>query len=263
MRNEIKFDRRNFIRIITSISLLPLLKACKLDNLIKPEPSPAKPKVDLMLEGNNDEIAEKIRNQYENIKSIWEQQGKEFKIGFEYGNGYGVLRLSFVKDDLASYPHLRIVNDLTGDRANILWGMDGIYPSIKFVDDSGKTIVKNGYVLEFPLKLTGTGRRISSTSSARDWLMIGIKVFAIAFMIWLGLSIGKFIISAIAFVAFNAMVIGLVLVALSVVIPLVKWILDVTGITLDDVISLFKETVDMLISILLSVVDYLKDYFGR
>ncbi len=262
MQSGVKLDRRNFIRIITTISLLPLFKACKLDDLINPKPSPEKPKVDLMLEGSEEEIAWKVKNQYENIKSIYEQQGKEFKIGFEYGNGYGVLRLSFVKDDLASYPHLRIVNDLTGDRANILWGMDGIYPSIKFVDDSGETIVKNGYKLEFPLKLAGSGKTTSSVNSARDWLMIGIKVFAVAFAIWLGLSISKFIISAIAFVAFNAMVIGLIMIGLSVIIPLVKWILDVTGITLDDVISLFKEAFDLFVSTLRSIVDYLKNYFG-
>jgi hypothetical protein len=264
--NTKKLNRRNFLKITGLISLSPLLNSCSnpvissiFDRATKYQP---KPKVDILIEGGAQNIATTVRGKHQILKSIAENPGKELKIGYESPSGYGILRISFVKDNLASYTHLKIINERTGEIANILWGMDGIYPSIKFVDSKGKTITKNGYELEFPLKLKNLPST-NSTLSARDWLLIGLKVFAVALAIWLGLSISKLVISALSFLAFNALVIGLLIVGLSVVIPLVKWILDVMGITFDDVVSIFEQAIDLIVSTLLSIVDYLTNYFKK
>ncbi len=264
--NTKKLTRRNFLKIASLISLLPAVNSCS--NTLIPsifneaKKYQPKPKVDILIEGNSENIARTVKGKFQTLKAIAENPGKELKIGYELPNGYGILKISFAKDNLAQYPHLKITNEKTGEVANILWGMAGIYPSIKFVDSNGNTIKKNGYELEFPLKLKNLPST-NSTLSARDWLLIGLKVFAVALAIWLGLSISKLIISALSFLAFNALVIGLLIVGLSIVIPLIKWILDVTGITIDDIISIFNQTVDLIISTLLNIVDYLTNYFNK
>jgi hypothetical protein len=254
-------NRRKFIKITTLLSLSPflssILNSCanSISSVSEKEPKP-----DLVLEGDEKTIAEKIKNQYQMLKSLYENPGKELTIAFPQGGRYNYLKISFSKDDLADYPHLKLVNWATGERVNVLWGRKGLNPTIKFVDNYGNVITKNGYRLEFQIKGSSTGKR---TKSAVDWLILGIKVFALALAIWLGFTIAKYIVSAIAFVAFNAMVIGLILVGLSVFIPLVKWILDLTGITIDDVISLFAMAVDLIVSTLINIVNYLSGYFPK
>ncbi len=256
-----QINRRKFIKITTLLSLSPflssILNSCanSISSVSEKEPKP-----DLVLEGDEKTIAEKIKNQYQMLKSLYENPGKELTIAFPQGGRYNYLKISFSKDDLADYPHLKLVNWATGERANVLWGREGLNPTIKFVDNYGNVITKNGYRLEFQIKGSSTGKR---TKSAVDWLILGIKVFALALAIWLGFTIAKYIVSAIAFVAFNAMVIGLILVGLSVFIPLVKWILDLTGITIDDVISLFAMAVDLIVSTLINIVNYLSGYFPK
>ncbi len=256
-----KVNRRKFIKIAGLLSLSPffssLLSSCAntISSLSEKEPKP-----DLILEGDEKTIAEKIKGQYQRLKSLYENPGKELTIAFPQGGRYNYLKISFSRDNLADYPHLKLVNWATGEMTNVLWGREGLYPTIKFVDNSGKVIIKNGYRLEFPITGTSTVKR---TSSAIDWLILGLKVFAVALLIWLGFTIAKYIVSAIAFVAFNAMVIGLILVGLSVFIPLVEWILSIAGIKIDDVISIFALTVDLIVSTLIDIVTYLTNYFSR
>lgn len=265
----INLNRRDFIRLIGLSSFLPFISSCSnslvsiFDGSSRYQP---KPKVDVLIEGNRENIARAVKGQFQRLRSIAENLGKELKVGYETSSGYGVLRFSFVKDGLSDYPHLRLVNENTGEVANIIWGRIGIYPTIKFVDDRGDVIVKDGKSLEFALRssfLKGVENLPGSPLSARDWLLLGLKIFAVALAIWIGLGVAKIIISALSFLAFNALVIGLLIVALSVVIPFVKWVLEITGIKLDDVVALFNEAVEKIISTLLWIVDYLEGYFRR
>ncbi len=256
-----KVGRRKFIKITGLLTLSHLFSSifnsCASTISVVTEKAP---KPDLILEGDEKTIAEKIKGQYQKLRSLYENPGKELTIAFRQGDRYNYLKISFSKDNLADYPHLKLVNWATGEKANVLWGRKGLYPTIKFVDNSGNIITKNGYRLEFQIKGPSNGKRTKSTI---DWFMLGLKVFALALAIWLGFTIAKYIISAIAFVAFNAVVIGLILVGLSVFIPLVKWILDLTGITIDDIISLFTMSVDFIVSTLMELVSYLTGYFQK
>lgn len=190
---------------------------------------------------------------------MYENPGTELKVGFLEDRRYNILKISFIKDDLAPYKHLRLVNLNTGERANILWGSDGVYPSIKFVDDSGNIITKNGKVLEFPLKLSGHLNKVSSPS---DWIVIGFKIFGVALLLWIGFSVAKYVLAALAFISFNALAIGLVLAGVGIFVQILKWILDLTGITYEDVVAFFVMAVNALIQTLIDVVNYILSYVG-
>ncbi len=262
MKNAIKIPRRKFLKSLAFLSLVPLAQSCKSSIFSSTEDgSQSKPKVDILLEGTEEDVAKSIQDKYDMLKSLYDNPGKELTIGFVQDGTYNVLKLSFVNDDIVSYPHLKLVNTRTGEVANVVWGIDGLYPSIKFVDNSGRTIVKNGRTLEFSLKISSS-KRVNEINSPSDWILIGIKVFAVALLLWIGFSVVKYIVSAIAFVAFNAMVIGLVLAGLGIVVQVIQWILDRTGITLDDVIEFFRRTIEEIINILRDVIGYITSYFG-
>ncbi len=262
VKNVIKIPRRKFLKSLAFLSLLPLAQSCKSSIFSSTnDDSQSKPNVDILLEGTEEDVAKSVQDKYDLLKSLYDNPGKELTIGFVQDGTYNVLKLSFVKDNIVSYPHLKLVNTRTGEVANVVWGVDGLYPSIKFVDNSGRTIVKNGRALEFPLK-TSSSKRVNEIDSPSDWILIGIKVFAVALLLWIGFSVVKYIVSAIAFVAFNAMVIGLVLAGLGIVVQVIKWILDRTGITLDDVIEFFRRTIEEIINILRDVIGYITSYFG-
>lgn len=258
-----KIQRRNFLKAISLLSLSPLIQSC--ESAFSPGVStgnydrPTRANVDILLEGTEEEIASKFLNKHEVIQTLYENPGTELKIGFLEDRKYNVLKISFVKDNLASYKHLRLVNTNTGERANILWGTDGVYPLIKFVDDSGNIIIKNGKELEFPLRLSGQLNKVKSPS---DWIVIGFKIFGVALLLWIGFSVAKYILAALAFISFNALAIGLVLAGVGIFIQLIKWILDLTGITYEDVVAFFVMAVNSLVQTLIDVVNYILSYVG-
>ena len=266
MKKHKNFHRRDFIKSLGVLSLLPFIQSCENSvsgfwgddetgtNRDRPSDKPVVPKVDILLEGTEEQIAQKIQNKHTVLQDLYDNPGKELKIGFLQDNNYNILKLSFVKDDIVSYPHLKLFNTKSNEVANVIWGIDGIYPSIKFVDNSGNIIVKNGKPLEFTLKLP---EKLNKVYSPSDWILIGIKIFGIALVLWLGFTIAKYIIAALAFIAFNAMAIGLVLVGAAIVIQIIKWILEKTGITFNDVVSFFVMTISNLVRTLIDVVNYI------
>jgi hypothetical protein len=261
MKSAIKIPRRKFLKSLAFLSLVPFAQSCKSSIFSSLDSLQSKPKVDILLEGTEEDVAKSIQDKYDLLKNLYDNPGKELTIGFVQDGTYNILKLSFVKDDIVSYPHLKLVNTRTGEVANVVWGIEGLYPSIKFVDNSGRTIVKNGRTLEFALK-TSSSKRINKVNSPSDWILIGIKVFAVALLLWIGLSVVKYIVSAIAFIAFNAMVIGLVLAGFSIVVQVIQWILDKTGITLNDVIEFFKRTIEEIVNILRDVIGFITSYWG-
>jgi hypothetical protein len=266
MKNLNKIHRRNFLKSLGLLSLAPFINACEnsvSSNWGEDNPGtnrpPTPPKVDILLDGTEEQIAKAIQNKDSMIQDLYNNPGKEMTIGFLQDRAYNILKLSFVKDNIVSYPHLKIVNTKTNEIANLVWGMEGIYPSIKFVDNSGKTIVKNGKTLEFALKIPG---KIQKTNSPGDWILTGMKVFGIALLIWIGFSIVKYVAAAIAFIAFNAMAIGLVIAGTVILVEIIRWVLDTTGITLYSIIDFFRQTIAAMVSTLMDIVNYLLGYSG-
>lgn len=267
MKNINKIHRRNFLKSLGILSLTPFIQSCENsvsgfwgdDETGTNRDRPSPPKVDILLEGTEEQIAQTIQNKHNLIQDLYNNPGKELSIGFLQDRNYKILKLSFVRDDIVSYPHLRLVNTQTNEIANVIWGIDGIYPSIKFVDNFGNTIVKNGKLLEFVLNIPS---EVNKTNSPSDWIIIGIKVFGIALLLWIGFSIVKYIAAALAFIAFNAMAIGLVLAGAAIVIQVLKWILDRTGITMNEVVPFFQRSISSIVNLLIDVVNYIIGYFG-
>ncbi|MBU2471672.1 MAG: hypothetical protein KKF20_04630 [Bacteroidetes bacterium] len=249
-------NRRRFIASLSIISTAPFLKSCE-SFISSSEPKPIQP--DIALEGSEENIASTCKEQYSTIKYLYENPGVEKTIGYYEGRRMKILRISFRKDELASYPHLRLVKNESGEAANILWGAEGLFPSIKFVDDKGNTITVGGRKMEFAIK---TQSKTAKALTPFDWLILGIKIFAAALVIWIGASIAKYIAAAIAFIAFNAMVIGLLLVGLSLLIPLIQWILSITGWDMDYITNLFSKTINELANILMEIQSFILSYLG-
>ncbi len=119
-----KLQRRNFLKAISLLSLSPFIQSC--ESAFSPGDStgnydrPTRPNVDNLLEGTEEEIASKCLNKHEVIQTLYENPGTELKIGFLEDRKYNVLKISFVKDNLASYKHLRLVNTNTAEKTNIL-----------------------------------------------------------------------------------------------------------------------------------------------
>lgn len=267
MKKQNILHRRNFIKSLGILSLAPFIQSCENsvsgfwgdDDTGTNRDHPTVPKVDILLEGTEEQIAQKIQNKHSTLQYLYNNPGKELTIGFLQDRSYNILKISFVNDDIVPYTHLKLTNSNTNEIANVIWGTTGLIPLIKFVDNAGNIIVKNGKALEFSLNLP---QKLNKPKSPSDWILIGIKIFGIALVLWLGFTIAKYILAALAFLAFNAMAIGLVLVGAAIVIQIIKWILDITGITMDEVVSFFIMAVSNLVRTLLNVVDYIISYFS-
>lgn len=249
--------RRTFITSLSGLLALPLFNKCY--NYLPTEFSErisnnyrTRLLGDIILDGSEEEIASAVKKQYPLLKSMVDNPGTEKTIAFRSSTGNpSFLKLSIVKDKLASYHHLRLQKD-NGEVANILWGMEGIYPSIKFTDNIGKTLNINRTEMEFPLKSTN-----GSLSTPIDWLILGIKILAAALLIWIGASVLKYVLAAIAFIAFNAIAIGAVVAGLAVIIPLIKWVIEKTGWTLSGISDFFEKTISDILQTLLEITNYI------
>jgi regulator of protease activity HflC (stomatin/prohibitin superfamily) len=98
-----------------------------------------------------------------------------------------------------------VVRPKTGEVANFRFGgsiTQGI--TLQMTDDEGRVLTKNGQRLEFSLFDTRT-----RTRAPQDWIATGIKIAALAFLIWLGAVITRGVAAAVGFVAFNLIILGL------------------------------------------------------
>ncbi|MEG8947132.1 hypothetical protein [Rosettibacter firmus] len=255
----LKTNRRIFLKSFGSLAALSFLSFCENSRVTEPffndnntDNNSSVTSTDLVLSGSEQEIASNIKMQYSLIEYLAKNTGKEKVIAY-YDNGLlKKLSISIVKGNLASYPYLRLTKQENNESVNILWGMEGIYPSLKFVDDNGKIIEKENEKLEFALKKTD-----DRDYTPMDWLKLGVKIFAFGLLVWLGATVLKYVIAAIAFVAFNALVLGIVIAGLTLIIPFVKWLIDRTGWTKDSVKDFFNNSFNEILNFLLEIQRYL------
>lgn len=242
--------RREFIKIMPWIFPAGIAACRKLTD-------PSGP--DLILTGDPQMDADLARRQFVALQSMAEKPGREISVGLAGNDGAAneVLTLAFAQNQAAGYPHLRITRQ-NGEVANLVWGTKYLLPSIRFADDNGGTLKgRDGEELEFGL--SDVFGRSAKPAFARDWLSTGIKIAAVAFAAWLGLSVSGYILAALAFLAFNAMVLGLLIVAVAAISPFLKGILSTTGWTTDDVRSFFTQTASNLMSFFQEVADFVQN----
>lgn len=243
-------SRREFchklIGLFPAAALAPWILRC--DNPVEPKP----PEPDIELTGNTTADILVLKNQSSAIQAIASDASKKYVVKIPSTDAQDYLTLQIVKNNAADYRHLRIKRYSDGEVINLLWGQEGIYPSVKLTDDRGNTLVKNGQTLEFSFNLVA-----DSESGSIGWLKRGIKVLAIALAVWLGAKVIGWIISAIAFLAFNAMVVGLVIAGVAILTGLLKWLAELTGWTLDDITELFGRAVEELLTFFNEIIVYL------
>lgn len=163
-----------------------------------------------------------------------------------------------------SYRHPVLIRR-DGEKAHIGVGIDGFHPSIILAGEDGEPLEVDGRKLKLPISQNTVNRALgkpqvsaeeeaAALSTPAEWLELGIKVFAIALGIWLGVKIIGFVASVIAFLAFNALVIGLLIAAIAVI----ALVLDYFGIeiTLDSVRDFFSRAVQEIRNFLENLSEY-------
>lgn len=176
-----------------------------------------------------------------------------FNIQIETSAGTEILSFQLVRNRAANYPHLRVWRPKTGEHANFVFGgslTSGI--TLRLTDDNGQVLRKNGQLLEF--SLFDTRRR---SRAPQDWIVPGIKIAALAFLVWLGAIITRGVAAAVGFVAFNLMVLGLLAVAAGITLPILRWFIDTSGLDWTSVKRFIEQTLEMLIALLQEVIDWL------
>jgi hypothetical protein len=176
-----------------------------------------------------------------------------FNLQVETSHGSELLSLQLVRNRAANYPHLRVVRSSTGEHANFLFGgslSSGI--TLRLTDDSGQTLRKDGQLLEFSLFDTRQRSR-----APQDWIATGIKVAALAFLVWFGAVITRGVAAAVGFVAFNLVVLGLLAAAAGTLLPILRWFLDNSGLSWEGIQRFIEQTLNTLITLLRDVVDWL------
>ncbi len=242
----VRLTRRQFFGFVTSSVLTPLLGCGGSGSIIANVPP------DIMLPDEETQLASLLQRQFDRLKSLAETPNTTLRIGVPVGRQQEVLAFSFRDDGVARYRHLRVVRESTGEAVNLLWGWKGLLPSVMMVDDAGQPVKRSGRAIEVGfVDLPTQGRQ------ALDLIAAGVKVAAIAFAIWLGVGVGRAVLSAIGFLAFNAMVLGLLAAAIGVFLPAIKWVLD--NITLDDVERFFRRLVDDIIGLLREIAGLLAE----
>jgi hypothetical protein len=109
--------------------------------------------VDITLNGDVGQAATIVRTQFNRLLELARGSAGPLRIAFPVGRNIEVLGLTIVSGGAARYRHVRVERETTGEAANLLWGREGLYPSIKLTDDNGRTIVKDGNALEFSFQL--------------------------------------------------------------------------------------------------------------
>ncbi|MCX7925992.1 MAG: hypothetical protein N2554_09310 [Fimbriimonadales bacterium] len=163
------------------------------------------------------------------------------------------LVFTLVRNDAGDYPHLRIARPKTGEHANFVFGgsvAQGI--TLRLTDDRGRTLQRNGQPLEFALFDTR-----SSSHAPHNWLETGIRIAALAFLIWIGAVIVRGVAAAVGFVAFNLIVLGLLAAGLSVAIPVIRWFLETSGIDRETVRRFVEQTTETILALLREVANWL------
>jgi len=234
-------SRRQFcqqlIRLLPATALAPWILSC--DNPVISEP----PEPDIELTGNNTTNIALLKNQFTTLQDLASDASQKYVIEIPSNGSRDYLTLQIIKNRAADYCHLRIKRYTDGEVVNVLWGQDGIFPSIKLTDDRGNTLVKNEHPLEFSFNLVN-----DSESGSIGWLKRGIKILAIALAVWLGAKVVGWIVAAVAFLAFNAMVIGLVIAGVTVLAGLLKWLAELTGWTIEDITELLGRAAEELLA---------------
>lgn len=192
----------------------------------------------LELTNDSQTLKKELDDSFGSIKDLITNGEEKIWVNYPTETGQELLTFSFVDNNAAGYKHLRLQQD-NGEVANVLWDQENLLPVVKFTDDDGNTLAKDGQSLSF-----GFDQVVDSFDDLTEdgLLELAWKLIAIGLVVWLGANIAGAVISAIAFLAFNAFVLGAVIVAIQASVAILEWLTENTGWS-ETAIEAFFETV--------------------
>lgn len=218
----------------------------------------APPRVDLALfAGDENANAQQLRTLYAKLSQMADamrnravRESPPLRLQIPTSAGEEVMHFTLVRNGAGDYPHLRIARPKTGEHANFVFGgsvAQGM--TLRLTDDSGRLLQRGGQPLEF--------RLFESRSRApQDWIETGIRIAALAFLVWIGAVVVRGVAAAVGFVAFNLIVLGILAAGLGVAIPVIRWFLDTSGIDADTIRRFIEQTAETIIALLREVASW-------
>ncbi len=179
----------------------------------------------LELTNDSQAIKKELDGSFGLIKDLITNGEEQIKVNYPTETGQESLTFSFVDNNAAGYTHLRLQQD-NGEVANVLWDQENLLPAVKFTDDEGYILEKDGQSLSF-----GFDQVVDNFDDLTEdgLLELAWKFVAIGLVVWLGTNIAGAIITALAFLAFNAFVLGAVIIAVQASVSILEWLAEHTG----------------------------------
>ncbi|MCS7208414.1 MAG: hypothetical protein NZ874_02480 [Fimbriimonadales bacterium] len=215
---------------------------------------------DLALTAEDSFNADRLRQLYRKLSQMAEpmrqtsvRESPPLRVQIPTSQGDEVLHFALVRNAAGDYPHLRIARPKTDEHVNFVYGgsiSQGI--TLRLTDDNGRLLQRDGRPLEFRLFDSST-----RTRAPQDWISTGIRIAALAFLVWIGAVVARGVAAAVGFVAFNLIVLGILAAGLGVAIPVIRWFLENSGIDWETVRRFVEQTAETIIALLREVVNWL------
>lgn len=247
-------QRRQFVEM-SLFGGLALLSGCAGGEMLT---GPRQRKI--TLRDDIDALRTSLQGSFEDVKGLI--QGKYDNLWVSYPDASSEeeskeqLRLQFVSNAAASYPHLRI-QKADGEVANLIWDRKSLSPAISFADDEGTVLERNGSLLTYSFAGALDGWEALQGKGLLD---AGVKLLAAGFSVWLGVKLAGAVLSAIAFLAYTALILGLVMVAVDSRENVLAWIVENTGWSEAQLRAFFEEGLAGLESQLNRISEYVEAY---
>jgi hypothetical protein len=213
-----------------------------------------------LITADENQLAPQLRTLYQTLFRIAEPmrerrrpESEPLRMRIATTNGAESLVLQLVRNDAGDYPHPRVYRPRTGEHANFVFGgslSQGI--TLRLTDDQGRLLQRDGERLEFSLFNTRQRAR-----APRDWIEQGIRIAALAFVVWLGAVLVRGVAAAVGFVAFNLIILGLLAAAAGVTLPILRWIVDETGLDWESIRRFIEQTAQTIATLLRDIVSWL------
>lgn len=185
---------------------------------------------DIALKGEMEEIAATLQTQALNgVEELLNGTRRELRVGL---GGERVITLSLSEE---RGKRIQLHDETTGETKILAWGLEGIRPSIRLLNDRG--IVEQ----EIPFRIP----QLSDKVSAKEFLKIGVAIVALALVAWLGVEIAGLLVQGLAFLAFLALAMG----ALIFAVTLLKPFFAAIGVNVSDIKKFFEGGIDALLKL--------------
>lgn len=172
-------------------------------------------KVDVLLEEIVDKAAQTVRTLFEKLRALAANPEINLTMGWTSDKGSRVTTVSIIKKGLVDHPYLHISDTIAGE-ANVILARRGIGLELKFTDDAGNVLVRNGRELRASIGLlrpATPGKVLRSVDLIGD----GITWAAILFALWIGVSVVGAVLAAIGYILYIGILIALLVAAVGFV----------------------------------------------